>query len=154
MISNHFFRVSDISVGRRTTSSQIWGEEVILMPESSFGPGDVGPGSDMQQKYGWFAENRSEIRVERTEVPAELQDLIPYAERWAIRCDVTRGDYFDQQSESDIRDLARTVGRREKEINSWLDSQGSSLTAAGFHFLYLLSAWSEAACEFPDEVAD
>lgn len=112
---------------------------------------DVGPASEMQKKYGWYAENRPVIRVQVSEVPPHLRELIPYVERWAIPCDITRHDYFDKQPEEDVREFARTIGRREAEINDWLNSLGDEWSEAGYQFMYLLKAWCEAACEFPNE---
>src|SRR5689334_15919910 len=105
---------------------------------------DVGPGSEMQRKYGWYAENRPVIRVEVEAVPPSLRDLIPFVERWAIPCDITRHDYFDKQPEADVREFAREVGRREKEVNAWLDSIQGKRLEAGYQFMYLLKAWCEA----------
>ncbi|MFO0810685.1 MAG: hypothetical protein U0746_18815 [Gemmataceae bacterium] len=112
---------------------------------------DIGPASEMQRKYGWYAENRPVIRVESQDVPEHLRELIPYVERWAIPCDITRHDYFAKQSDDDVRDLARTVGKRQAEINAWLNSFGVNRPEAAYQFMWLLAAWCEAACEFPDE---
>jgi hypothetical protein len=114
---------------------------------------DVGPASELQQKYGWHAENRPAIHVEADEVPPVLRELIPFVERWAIPCDITRHDYFDQQPEADVREFARVVGRHEKVINAWLESLLGQWPEAGYQFMYLLKAWCEAACDFPDEIA-
>lgn len=113
---------------------------------------DIGPAAELQQKYGWHAEDRPVIRVEASDVPPPLRDLIPFVERWAIPCDITRHDYFDKQPEVDVREFARLVGRRKKEVNAWLDSIRGKWPEAGYQFMYLLKAWCEAACEFPDEV--
>lgn len=110
---------------------------------------DIGPGSDMQRKYGWYAENRPDIQVDSSDVPSTRRDLIPYVERWAIACDVTRQDYFETQPPGDVREFAATVGAREAAINQWLDSIAGPWPPAAKHFLYLLKARSEAACEFP-----
>lgn len=112
---------------------------------------DIGPGAVLQKKYGWYAENRRVIRVEPREVPRHLRDLIPYVERWAIDCDITRHDYFDKQPEAAVRELARVVGRRQAEINAWLDAIPGKRPEAAYQFTALLKAWCEAACEFPDE---
>jgi hypothetical protein len=112
---------------------------------------DLCPADELQRKYGLYAENRRLIYVDLNEVPAGLRDLIPYVERWAIPCDITRHDYFDKQPEADVREFARIVGRREKEVDAWLDSVQSNWPKAGYQFMYLLKAWSEAACEFPEE---
>ncbi|APW62398.1 hypothetical protein [Paludisphaera borealis] len=51
------------------------------------------------------------------------------------------------------REFARVVGRREDEINAWLDSLGNSRDwpEAGDQFMYLVKASTEAACEFHEE---
>jgi hypothetical protein len=121
------------------------------MADDSRGEFDIGPAHELQRKYGWYAENRPVIRVEATEVPPALRDLIPFVERWAIRCDITRHDYFDKQPEADVREFARVVGRREKQVNAWLDGIKGEWPEAGYQFMYLLKAWCETACEFPDE---
>ena len=112
---------------------------------------NIGPSAEMKAKYGWHAESRPVIRVEISEIPANLVDLIPVIERWAIQCDITRHDYFEKQSSADVRDLARTVGRRTAEINAWLDSLTDNRPKAADHFMFLLKAWCEAACAFPEE---
>ena len=114
---------------------------------------DVGSADEMQRKYGWYAENRPVIHVEAADVPPQLRDLIPFVERWAIPCDITRQDYLDKQREVDVREFARLVGRRKKEVDAWLASIQGQLPEAGCQFMYLLKAWCEAACAFPDEVA-
>jgi hypothetical protein len=122
------------------------------MANDSKGEFDIGPARELQQRYGWSGENRPVMRVEESEVPPSLQDLIPLVERWAIPCDITRHDYFAKQSNTEVRELARVVGRREKEINAWLDSTRSKWPEAAHQFMYLLKAWCEAACQYPDEV--
>ena len=112
---------------------------------------DIGPAHELQRKYGLYAENRPVIRVEIADVPPALRDLIPFVERWAIPCDITRHDYFDKQPEADLREFARVVGRREKAVNAWLDTIQGKRPEASSQFMYLLKAWCEAACEFPDE---
>jgi hypothetical protein len=112
---------------------------------------DVGPRDEMQRKYGWYAENRPTIVVNPEEVPPHLRDLIPYVERWAISCDVTRCDYFEKQSEEDIRAFARAVAPRDAEINAWLDTfpkDARQWPKAAIHFLSLLTAICDALCWF------
>ena len=127
------------------------GSAAKWMVNMANGEFDIGPASNLQRKYGWYAENRPLIRVDAGEVPPTLLDLIPFVERWAIPCDMTRHDYFDNQPEADVRELARVVGRREQAVNAWLDSTQSERSEVNFQFMCLLKAWCEAACEFPDE---
>jgi hypothetical protein len=112
---------------------------------------DVGPAGEMQRKYGWYAENRPVIVVNRDEVPPHLQDLIPYVERWAISCDVTRCDYFEKTPEEDIRAFARAVAPRSDEINDWLDTfpkDAKLWPMAAIYFLSLQTAVCDALCWF------
>lgn len=117
---------------------------------------DIGPADEMQRKYGWYAENRRAIVVNPDEVPPHLRDLIPYVERWAISCDITRHDYFEKSSEEDIRALARATAPRSDEINKWLDTFPTNdvkkWPAAALEFLSLLTAICDALCWFgPDD---
>ncbi len=112
---------------------------------------DVGPGDEMQRKYGWYAENRPKFVVNPEELPPNLRDLIPYVERWAISCDITRRDYFEKASEDDIRTFARAVAPRCAEINGWLDTfprDAKRWPKAATEFLGLLTAISDALCWF------
>jgi hypothetical protein len=64
--------------------------------------GDIYLAHVLRDEYGMNATNRPTIIVSKKEVPETLQVLIPYVERWAIPCDVTHNDYFEQQSQEDI----------------------------------------------------
>ena len=121
------------------------------MPNDDKHEFEIGPASEMQKKYGWFAENRPIFHVNETEVPEGLRALIPYVERWAIACDVTRHDYFAKQTDDDVRELFRVVAPHQAAINNWLDELGAveHWPQAAVHFMYLLKAWCEAECEFP-----
>lgn len=47
------------------------------------------------KKLGVTAETVEPITVEEAKVPTQFRPLIPYAVRWAIGCDVRRGNYSD-----------------------------------------------------------
>jgi hypothetical protein len=121
---------------------------------------DIGPSHEMQRKYGWYAENRPVIVVNLDEVPAHLRDLIPYVERWAISCDITRHDYFQKVPQQDIRDFALAVAPRSDDINAWLDTMSKTTKIADWpqaaiHFLSLQTALCDALCHFgPDGYKD
>src|SRR5687767_3617229 len=112
--------------------------------------GDVYPADVLRDEYGMNAANRPTIIVDQDEVPEALRPLIPLVERWAIPCDVTRGDYFAQQPEEDIASFWYAVLPRVDAINEWLDSLQSSPTAS-LHFIYFLKAHSEAWQPTEDE---
>jgi hypothetical protein len=93
------------------------------------------------------AANRPTIVVNKDDVPEALRPLIPYAERWAIPCDVTRGDYFDQQPEEEIAAFWHELLPHVEAINEWLNSLPQDVSVwseAAVHFVYLLKAHSEA----------
>ncbi len=125
------------------------------MATQNDGEFEVAPASVLQEKYGLYAENRRIITINPAEVPEDLRIMIPYAERWGINCDITRGDYIDKQPEADVRDMARVVSEYQKRINSWLDAMPDDVKAwppAAEPFLFLLAAWCEAACQLQDEL--
>lgn len=110
-------------------------------------PGDVYPAHVLRDEYGMNAENRPIITVNVDEVPEDLRELIPAVERWAIPCDVTRGDYFDKQPEGDIAKFWHDVNPFVERINGWLNELGEDVRewpSAAVHFLYLLTAHSAA----------
>lgn len=119
--------------------------------------GDVYPAHVLRDEYGFNAENRPVIQVVESEVPEELRVLIPYAERWAISCDVTRGDYFDKQDEKEIAEFYYSVQPHVEKANEWLDSLGKDVLKwpeAGVHFMYMLKAHGEAYQPTPEEIEE
>jgi hypothetical protein len=124
------------------------------MSETANGEFDIGPAGEMQRKYGWYAENRPEIIVNVEEVPPHLRDLIPYVERWAIRCDITRQDFFAKSPDEDIRKFADAVAPRRADISAWLNTLPAGVEnwpETAVHYLFLLKAWCDAACWFGPE---
>jgi len=93
------------------------------------------------------AENRPYFKVNPDDVPETLRGVIPYVERWAIPCDVTRGDYFDKQPEQDVADFYNAVLPFRDGINAWLDDQPKNVadwSDAAIHYMYFLKAHAEA----------
>ena len=62
-------------------------------------PGSIHSAEVFRDVYGFTAESAPKIEVNPDEVPEDFRQLIPLVERWAISCDVRRGDYFDKQSD-------------------------------------------------------
>lgn len=119
--------------------------------------GDVYPSHILRDEYGFNAENRPIIHVIESEVPSSLRNLIPYVERWAIPCDVTRGDYFDKQKEGDIAEFYYSVLPYVDKVNEWLDSLDDNVLKwpdAGVHFMYMLKAHCEAYQPTPEEIKE
>jgi hypothetical protein len=97
---------------------------------------------DEWKKLGATAESRDYFTVEEESVPAKFRSLIPYVVRWAINCDVRRGDYFEKQPEADIADFYHTVTPHLEALNRWVDEppfEGPKIA-----FLTMLKAYSEA----------
>ena len=116
-------------------------------PRKPLKSGDVYPAHVLRDEYGMNAENRPYFKVIVDDVPQPLRELIPYVERWAIPCDVTRGDYFDKQPEEDVADFYYTVLPFTDQINAWLDEQPENVadwSDAAIHYMYFLKAHAEA----------
>jgi hypothetical protein len=97
---------------------------------------------DEWKKLGANAESRDYFTVEEESVPAQFWPLIPYVVRWAISCDVRRGDYFEKQPEADIADFYHTVTPHLDALNRWVDEppfEGPKIA-----FLTMLKAYSGA----------
>lgn len=131
---------------------------VIAMNEHPRKPlkaGDVYPAHVLRDEYGMNAENRPYFKVVVDDVPEPLRELIPHVERWAIPCDVTRGDYFDQQPEEDVADFYHTVLPFTDQINAWLDEQSDDVSEwsdAAVHYMYFLKAHDEAYQPTEEEI--
>jgi hypothetical protein len=94
------------------------------------------------KRLGITAETVEPIIIEESKVPEEFRSLIPYATRWAISCDVRRGDYFDKQPPAEIEDFYRTVTPYLDALNRWLDEP--PFEEPKITFLIMLKAYSEA----------
>jgi hypothetical protein len=103
------------------------------------------------RKLGFTAENRPKISIVSSQVPQQFQCLIPYAERWAIHCDVTRHDYFEKQPKGDLCDFFHAVEPYGDAVEKWMFSFGkvSDWPEAAVHFMYMLKAQAEAFYELP-----
>lgn len=117
--------------------------------------GDVYPAHVLRDEYGMNAANRPVIVVDEKEVPEAQRFLIPTVERWAISCDVTRGDYFEQQPKEDIAKFWYDVLPFVESIKNWLDSQPEDVREwpdAAVHFMYFIKAHREAWQPTEEEV--
>jgi len=105
------------------------------------------PADVLRDEYGMNAENRPIITVNELEVPEHLRPLIPFVERWAIPCDVTRIDYFEKQPASDVAEFWYAVLPFYAAIREWLEAQPEKYGAwseAAVHFSFLLTAHMDA----------
>ena len=53
---------------------------------------EILPAAEMQHKYELYAEKVPSIRIDPAEVPPDLGNLIPLAERFGVTFDLTRHD--------------------------------------------------------------
>lgn len=118
---------------------------------------DIHPTHLLRDEYGFNAENRPTFKINPEEVPEKFRSLIPCVERWGIRCDVTRGDYFDKQPLEDVADFYYSVLPQINEIQEWIRTQPEDVTqwseAAG-DFLYFLKAHDDAYQPTDEEIRE
>ncbi len=120
-------------------------------------PADVHPAHVLRDEYGFNADNRPTICVKKDEVPDNLQHLIPYVEKWAIPCDVTRGDFFDVQGEEEVARFYYDVEPFIDDVASLIDAQPHDVgdwSEAAVYFMYFLKAHDEAYQPTPEEIAE
>jgi hypothetical protein len=115
-------------------------------PES----GQILPAGEMQEQYGLVAENRPVIQLDPSKVPADLQDLIPHAEKWGIGDDLIRGDFQNKATDAEKKALQEALKGRNARITAWLDEQGAGeMTAEAAVFMYMqmgldeMGLWTE-----------
>lgn len=107
--------------------------------------GEILPADEMQMKYGLYAENRPEIKIDPDKVPENLRSLIFMAEKWGIGDDVIRSDFEDKASEAEKQEFRAKLTGRTKEVTEWLDSfkDGWEMSEEAGHFMYMLEALDE-----------
>lgn len=119
--------------------------------------GDILPAYVLRDEYGFNAENRPYFKVNEEDVPECFKNLIPLVEKWAIPCDVTRGDFFEKQKVKDISKFYNDVEPYVNRINEWLDEQDQDVlkwSEAAVHFMYFLKAHSEAYQPSEEEIVE
>lgn len=107
--------------------------------------GEILPASEMQRKYGLYAENRPQIKIDLNKIPENFRDLIPIAEKWGIEDDIIRNDFEKKASEVEKQEFKKELTGRTKGVTEWLDSfeDGSKMSKEAGHFMYMLSAFDE-----------
>jgi hypothetical protein len=73
-------------------------------------------------------------------VPADLQDLVPLAQRWGIGDDVLRSEQVQKATDAERSELRAAFGPRHRRITAWLDSFGQGAMpeeAAAFMYTQL-----------------
>jgi hypothetical protein len=79
-------------------------------------------------------------RLDSAKVPADLRDLLPFAQRWGIGDDVARSERVQKATAAERSQLRAAFGRRQARITAWLDSFGQGAMpneAAAFMYTQL-----------------
>ena len=106
--------------------------------------GEILPADEMKEKYDLTAENRPEIKLTQGNIPENLRDLIPMAEKWGVGDDIIRDDIEEKASDADKQEFKEKLTGRTSDISEWLDSFGQSkMSKEAGHFMYMLSALDE-----------
>jgi hypothetical protein len=106
---------------------------------------EILPAKEMQKKYGLYAENRPEIKIDSMKVPEYLRDLIPMAEKWGVGDDIIRPDIEEKTSETEKQAFQTALRDRTKQVNDWLDSftREQPMSEEAGYFMYMLEALAE-----------
>lgn len=102
--------------------------------------GEILAASEMQEKYGLYAENRPEISIDRADVPAGLRHLVPLAEKWGVGDDLIREDMILKASREEKQVLQNALtAETQAAIKEWLDSfqDARTMSPAAAHFMYM-----------------
>jgi hypothetical protein len=83
-------------------------------------------------------------RLDSANVPADLQDLVPFAQRWGIGDDVARSERIQKATAAERSELRAAFGPRQARITAWLDSFGQgAMPAEAAAFMYTQLAIEE-----------
>ncbi len=118
----------------------------IILPKSKSPKyGEIAPASELKEKYNLTAENRPVINISPENVPENLHDLIPMAEKWGIGDDVIRDDFEEKTSEAEKEEFKNKLKGRTADVTAWLDSfeDGLDMSEEAGHFMYMLEALDE-----------
>jgi hypothetical protein len=107
--------------------------------------GEIAPASELKEKYNLTAENRPDINIDPENVPENLRDLIPIAEKWGIGDDVIRDDFEKKTTDFEKEEFTSRLKGRTVEVTAWLDSfkDGFEMSEEAGHFMYMLEALDE-----------
>ena len=102
--------------------------------------GEIAPAHVLQEKYGLYAENRPDIKLNPENVPEDLRILIPHAEKWGIGDDIIRNDFIEKTKDGEKQELHDALYEPYERITAWLDSFGNNAMsdeAAAFMYMQL-----------------
>ncbi len=105
---------------------------------------EIAPASELQKRFGLYAENRPVLELDPTQVPTHLRHLLPLAAQWGVGDDIIRNDMIDKSTGAEKREAHEAVADSYERITEWLDSfEGRPLSPEAEAFLYLQAALDE-----------
>ena len=114
--------------------------------------GEIAPAHILQEKYGLYAENRPEIKLDPAKVPEGLRALIPYAEEWGMGDDIIRNDFIEKSTDAEKQELHDALSEPYERITAWLDSFGeNTMSDEAAAFMYMQLALDEMGIHILDE---
>jgi hypothetical protein len=114
----------------------------------------IAPASELQRRYGLYAENRPVIHLDAQRVPPHLRHLIPLAEKWGIGDDIIRNDCIAKASDAEKRELHDGFYAPFEQITGWVDSFGKEpMTDEVEAFMYAQMALDEMGYYILEEKA-
>ena len=77
-------------------------------------------------------------------MPADLRDLVSFAQRWGVGDDVARSEQIQKATAAERSELRAAFGPRQGRITAWLDSFGQgAMPAEAAAFMYTQLAIEE-----------
>jgi hypothetical protein len=107
--------------------------------------GEIATAGELKAKYNLHAGKRPEIKLNPNNVPIDLRDLIPQAEKWGIGDDIIRSEFQKIAKDIEKLELKTELEGRLLRINEWLDSfgNGKDMTEEAGAFMYMLLGLDE-----------
>src|SRR5215469_1090407 len=97
--------------------------------------------------FGKGSEDYGRPTLDPAAVPEAVRPLVPLAEIFGIRDDVTRGDFISKQSDDALRAFCNMMERYKTAYDEFMDSLPKDVkqwSKTAKHFLYLSPAAAEA----------
>ena len=106
--------------------------------------GEILPADEMKNKYNLTIENYQPPDLDPNQVPDDLRDLLPIAQKWGIGDDIIRDDMRQKSSKVEKRELIHQLEGKTKRIIDWLDTfDDDEFIPESTAFLYLLLCHEE-----------
>jgi hypothetical protein len=113
---------------------------------------DILPASQLQKRFGLYAEDRPMVKLDPANVPTDLRHLVPLAEKWGIGDDIIRNDLIAKSPNVEKRELHDALYEPFERITDWLISfAGSPLSPEAEAFMYMQSALDEMGYYITEE---